>query len=234
MITNKILYLIFFTVLLSCENESTKNVRTIKKSTNSSKSNVEKRGNIKSQEELDLIKYYKSFLNPITDKIEGFEFKFGYNQYDEDKFGFDNPGYLEISKNGKIIFKDKFKGEGPVYIKSLGYHKLSGNKLLFSLNYGTEACDYVSHERYYVINSNDKISYINHYSAQSGGDGYASFFYDHIFPEDSLGEENTLLIIEGLKFHQHDQDDLFDTTRIYFTNNSFTLKKRTNNIGKAK
>ncbi len=168
------------------------------------------------------------------DEFEGYTFRCGYEKYDEDKFGFENPGFLEVFKNDKIIFKDTFKGQGDVYVKSLGYHKLSGNKLIFILNWGTEACDYTHHSKYYVITSDSKIIYLNEYWGMSGGDGYASRFYDHVFPEETLGMTNSILIVEGMKYHEHDQPDLSDTTYISFKGNEFSIIKTTNNLDEGK
>lgn len=163
-----------------------------------------------------------------------YQFETGYVKYDEEKYGFENPGYLNVKRAGKILFTDSFKGEGEVYIKSLGQHNLSGNKLFFTLNYGTEACDYISTSKYYVMIDDKRIKHLGDFISQSGGDGYASRFYDHIFPEDSCGKLNTLLIVEGLMFHEHDQPDLYDTTKITFDNSTFVIRKETNNLEKAK
>jgi hypothetical protein len=167
-------------------------------------------------------------------EFDGYKFDVGYEKYDEDKFGFSNPGYLRVRKDGEVIFKDSFKGEGEVYVKSYGVHSLSGNKLVFTLNWGTEAHDYIQYSKYYVINSENKVLYLNEYWSQSGGDGYASRYYEHIFPEDSSGVPNSLLIVEGMEFHEQDQPNQSDTTRIAFDGDSFRMVKPTNNLGKVK
>lgn len=165
---------------------------------------------------------------------DGYKFKFGYIKYDEEKFGFSNPGLLQVRKNGRVVLIDSFKGEGEVYMKSHGYHKLSGNKLVFTLNWGTEACDYWQHSRYYTITPEDKVFYLGEYLSASGGDGYASRYFEHIFPEDTAGRIDSLLIVEGIKFHERDQPDLFDTTHILFDGDKYNINKPTNNLEKAR
>ena len=177
---------------------------------------------------------YEDYLEPKEIEIDGYTFKVGYDEYDEEKFGFSNPGYLNIIKNEKVIFNDSFMGEGDVYIQSLKHHALSGDKLLFSLNWGTEACDYTQYAKYYTITPEGKVHYLNEYWSFSGGDGYASRYFEHIFPEDSLGKKNALLVVEGMKYHEHDQPDLSDTSRILFSGDKFQIIKKTNNLAKAK
>lgn len=163
----------------------------------------------------------------------GYTFKFGYEQYDEDKFGFDNPGYLKVFKGDKLIFKDKFEGEGEVSLKLLGYHDLSGKKLLFELYYGTEACDYVQTSSYYVVDANDTIRFLKNFWSATGGDHYTTRYYKTIFPKDTFGVPNTFKIVEGMVFHEHDQPDVADTTYIVFEDNRFSLSKPTDNLSKV-
>lgn len=174
-----------------------------------------------------------SMLTPREKKLEGFTFRYGYTAYDEEKYSLSNPGYLEVLKGNKVVFKDKFEGNDEPYITSLGYHNLDGNKLVFRLNYGTEACDYVQTSCYYVMNEDGSFRYINNYSSFTGGDHYASQHFSHIFPNDSLGKPNTLTIVEGITYHNHDKPDVADTTHITFKGNSFTIKKLTDNLSKA-
>jgi hypothetical protein len=186
------------------------------------------------EEKVDADQINKKYLEPKEIEFNGFKFRFGYEKYNEEKFGFSNPGFLHVLKNGKVIFKDSFKGEGEIFVESLGYHELSGNKLIFTLNWGTEACDYSQYSRYFYITPENKVHFLNEYWSSTGGDGYASRYYKHILPEDSAGVSNALLIIEGMEFHEHDQPDQSDTTRIAFNGNSYKLIKLTNNLGKVK
>jgi hypothetical protein len=173
-------------------------------------------------------------LKPQEIKIDDYTFTCGYEKYDEDKYGFSNPGYLEIRKNGNVIFKDTFEGEGETYVKSLGHHDLSGDKLFFTLNWGTEACDYSQESKYYFITPAGKVSYLKDYWSGSGGDGYASRYYEHIFPEDSAGMPYSLLIVEGMIFHEHDQPDRSDTTYVSFDKDTYKMNKPTDNLAKVK
>lgn len=174
-----------------------------------------------------------SMTKPNYENVGELKIEYGYLKYDEDKFGFSNPGYIRVFKGDQLVFEDSFKGEGPVDIESLGSQELAGQRLVFKLNHGTEACDYTRHSRYYVSIDN-KIYFLNEYYASTGGDQYASRFYEHILPNDSAGVANSILIVEGLIFHEHDQPDLFDTTYIKFANNKFNISKPTKNLDKAK
>lgn len=158
---------------------------------------------------------------------------FGYLKYDEEKYGFSNPGYFKIYKDKKLIYADSFKGEGDVSVESLGYLDLDGKKLLFRLNYGTEACDYAYTSKYYVADEN-KINFLKECYSITGGDQYSSKFYEHILPTDSSGQSNSLLIVEGQIFHEKDQPNRFDTTYIKFTGKQFTILKLTDNLSKVK
>lgn len=193
------------------------------------KGDAQKKAREDHQEDADEV-----FLVAKELKYKGYTFKFGFTDYDEDKYGFSNPAFLRVIKNEKIIFEDSFKGQGDIYVEPLSVHSLSGNKIVFTLNWGTEACDYNQCSRYYIINDQGKINFLNEYCSISGGDGYASRTFQHIFPEDSAGVKNTLVIVERMLFHEHDQPDLSDTIRILFDGNSFQINKLTNNLEKAK
>lgn len=176
-------------------------------------------------EDRELQEYYQSLLIPGKSTIGNYELKYGYTAYNEEKYGFQNPGYFQVYSKGKLIFKDQFKGEGAIYIKSLGYHQLSGKKLVLVLHYGTEACDYSQVARYYMIDSNQKGRFLRECYSSCGGDGYACHFYDQVFPEDSIGVANTILFIEGFRYLEHDEEDQIDTTKMIFTAGGFSTKK---------
>jgi hypothetical protein len=40
--------------------------------------------------------------------LEKYKIEFAYTEYNEEKYGFDNPGYLKVFKNNKVIFSDSF------------------------------------------------------------------------------------------------------------------------------
>jgi len=174
-----------------------------------------------------------AFLVPHEERLEGYTFKYGYTAYDEEKYGFSNPGYFEVLKGGSVIFKDAFKGEGEPYITSLGRHSLDGDKLVFQLHYGTEACDYTHTARYYVADAVGNFRFIKDYSSFTGGDQYASRYFMHILPKDSLGKPNTLTIVEGITYHEHDQPDRADTTHVVFSGSNFKVIKLSDNLSKA-
>jgi hypothetical protein len=174
---------------------------------------------------------FAEYLIPQQETLEGYTFRYGYTAYTEDEGS--NPGYLEVLKNGKVVFKDTFEGAGEPHITALGHHNLNGDKLVFQLNYGIEACDYNQTAQYYVVDGTGKFHYINSYWSGTGGDLYATRYFTHIFPADSLGKPNTLTIVEGITYHEHDQPDVADTTHIVFAGNSFKLNKLSDNLGKA-
>jgi len=175
--------------------------------------------------------YIEDLLTSKSLTRDGYTFKCGYLKYSTDSSN--NPGFLQVYKNEKLIFTDSFEGEGEVFVDTLGYHNVSGRKLFFALHYGTEACDIAQYTRFYVISPENKIAYLNYYVTQWGGDGYSGIGFDHYFPEDSSGTANTFKVVESLRYFEHDHPDRFDTTNISFTGNEFTISKLTNNIGKA-
>lgn len=173
-------------------------------------------------------------LIPHEKTLEGLTFRYGYTEYDEDVFGFENPGYLEVKKDGKLLFKDAFKGEGEPFVTSLGYHDLGGDKkLIFKLNYGTEACDYTQTSRYYVLNNDGSISYISEYWSAKSGDGYSNRHFKEIWPGDVAGQSNTLTIVEGIDFNDNSRPNQYDTARILFNGNAFKVQKLSDNLNRA-
>ncbi|MFP9114903.1 hypothetical protein ACLI1A_13285 [Flavobacterium sp. RHBU_3] len=176
---------------------------------------------------------YSSFLIPHEEDLEGYTFRYGYTAYNEDKYGHSNPGYIEVKKDGKVLYKNSFEGYDEPYINIKGVHNLNGNRLVFTLNYGTEACDYTQFSRYYVIHPDNSVSFLKECWGGWGGDFYATRYYKEFFPEDSAGIPNTMGIVEGILYNEHDQPDRVDTTRIIFSGNRFKAEKLTDNLAKA-
>lgn len=174
-----------------------------------------------------------SMTIPQYSQAGEYKVEYGYSKYDEEKFGHSNPGYMRVLKGDSLIFEDSFKGEGTVFFESFGYQELAGKKLVFALTNGTEACDYYSFSRYYV-SFGDKFYFLKTVTSFTGGDQYSSLFYDHIFPQDSAGIQNSILLVEGQVFYEHDQPDRSDTTLIHFTDHDFTMTKLTDNLSKVK
>jgi len=213
---NLITLTIFFEFVFACSRPKINNYNAVVNST-SDKSNT---------------KQLSEMTIPYKDNIEDYTFKYGYLIYDEEKHGFSNPGFLKIYKEDKLVFSDSFKGEGTVNLETLGHHDLHGDKLVFRLNYGTEACDYAYTSKYYIIDK-DQFKFLKECYFISGGDQYSSKFYKHIFSTDSAGQPNSILIVEGQIFHEKDQSDRFDTTFIKFENNKFEITKWTDNLSKV-
>lgn len=171
------------------------------------------------------------YLKPRDTVFNGYSFKYGYTTYNEE---FSNPGYLKVYKGEKELYKTTFKGEGDPYIQSFGYHELSGKKFVFALNYGVDACDYAHTVKYYFITPDDKVRPVKDTYSITGGDQYASRYYKEFFPEDSAGIANTIGIVEGMIFHEHDQPNQADTTHVIFNANAFKVEKYTDNLSKVK
>ena len=180
-------------------------------------------------EELQRKKEYEgNLLKPKSTVIGAYTLVYGYVKYDEDIYGWKNPGILEIYKKDKLIFSDSIKGYDELFAVSMGQHKLSGNKLIFTIDYGTQACDYTNVSRFYYIADNDQVRFIAEYSTASGD--YAAVGFDPVFPEDSNGVNNGLLIVESMYYKEHDQPDKHDTTYIEFDKLNFTIHKLSHHI----
>ena len=78
------------------------------------------------------------------------------------------------------------------------------------------------------------MHFINEYWSNTGGDGYATRYYSHILPNENEGIPNSIIILEGMIFHEKDQPNQEDTTILYFYNNNFKTQKITNNLSKVK
>lgn len=170
---------------------------------------------------------------PHSKSIGNYRMVFGYVHYDENKYGFSNPGYLKIFLGEEQIYLDSFKGEGPLEVKSLGIQDLNGMKQIFEFDHGTRACDYWNYARYFAIDQK-KVYYLGEFSGASSGDQYSSIFYEPILPTDSLGIPNTIQVVQGQIFHEQDRPNLFDTTYFEFGMNGFTRRKPTNNLNSGK
>lgn len=220
MVSSKMGCLFLVPLFLGCGNPAPKAAekdRVAKKSTDSVPAKAEK-------EVLTAVVDQTAVLH--KKHFAGYDFEFGYTKFDPESF--ENPGYLRVLHHGETVFSDKFEGEGEVFVESLGFHALSGKKLVFTLNYGTAACDYTQSTLYYAIDSNHRVKFLKECYASCGGDGYACHIFKHIFPGDSLGKPNTIFFAEGFVYNEHDQEDQIDTTRITFSKNAFKVKKLTN------
>jgi hypothetical protein len=48
-----------------------------------------------------------------------YKIEFAYTAYNEEKYGFQNPGYLKVYKNNKMIFSDVFLGDNELTVLQL-------------------------------------------------------------------------------------------------------------------
>ena len=220
-----IFYFILFFTLLSCRESST---------------NSEKDIPVKVSKE-DSLKAFQSMIKPSVNEdsiqdvkllikqkqvLGGYRVEFAYSAYNEEKYGFQNPGFLKVYKNNKMIFSDVFYGDNELYILPLENLNTDKDKIFFTLNWGLEACDYVQTSRFYCITADDKVHKLGDHWAMSTGDGYSSRNYDYFFSQDN----HNLMVVESLFFHEHDKKDLSDTIVYTFEEDKFKVRRLSNHL----
>ncbi len=226
-----------FFSLISCEESSTKTSEITVSA---------KRVHLKQSE--DSIRIFQSLMNHsisedslqtlqlLTKRKEflgAYRVEFGYTAYNEDKYGFKNPGFLKVYKNNKMIFSDVFLGHNDLTFYNLGKHHVNGNKLFFILNWGLEACDYTQTSRFYCISPDDKIHKLGDHWSMSTGDGYSSRSFEYFFTHYQHDKPNNLVVVESLFFHEHDQKDISDTIVYTFEGDKFKVNKLSNHLKSA-
>jgi hypothetical protein len=164
---------------------------------------------------------YNGVFSKKDTNLYGYHFVFGYHQYDEEKFGFSNPGYLNIYKNEELIFTDNFEAYEELSIKTYGFHNFEKQILIFSLNWGLEACDYINPSLFYGI-GNLKVYKIEEFYRQSTD--YASKFYEIIYPEDPNGIKNILTVIDKINYPSGEEPNKRDTLYFEMTKSGFVKK----------
>ncbi len=157
-----------------------------------------------------------------------YKIEFGYTAYNEEKYGFDNPGYLKVFKNNKVIFSDSFLGDHELFVFTLD-NKVDNN-LFFTLNWGKEACDYQQTSRFYCITTDDKVHKLGDHWTASSGDGYSSRSFEHFYKQNPQDNSSQLLVIESLFFHEHDKKDLIDTIVYTLKENNFKSTRLSNHL----
>ena len=162
--------------------------------------------------------------------MEGYVFRTFYTSYDQYKYGLSNPACLEVYRNDELLFKENFKAYDELSLVSKGYHNLGGKKLIFTLEYGTEANDYIRASRYYAISDNHTVVFLR--QLWSSSSDYANRYFEHVFPEDTSGFPDRLMIVEGLSFKEKDLPNRYDTTHIDFSKSGFAVKKLSNRLEK--
>jgi hypothetical protein len=173
----------------------------------------------------------ENYLAFKTLNYEGYAIKYRYLKHETGEEGSgENPALLQVYKNEKLIFTDSFKAEGDMYIDTLGYHAVSGQKLFFILNYGIEACDYAQTGRYYFISPESGVHYLKDFYAGCGGDGYSCKSYKHYFPGDSSGITDGFRVIDALRYNKHEQPDKFDTIDWQFEKDKCKITKQTHHL----
>lgn len=173
----------------------------------------------------------KNYLAFTTVPYQGYAIKYRYLKHEIGEEGSGvNPALLQVYKNEKLIFTDSFKAEGDLYIDTLGYHGVSGQKLFFRLNFGIEACDYTQTGRYYFISPESGIHYLKDFFSGCGGDGYSCKIYKHYFPGDSSGITDGFRVIDALRYNEHNEPDKFDTTDWHFEGDKFNITKQTHHF----
>lgn len=154
-----------------------------------------------------------------------YKIEFAYTAYNEEKYGFQNPGYLKVYKNNKMIFSDVFLGDNELTVLQLK-NQDDKDPIFFTLNWGVEACDYVQTSRFYCITANDKVHKLGDHWASSTGDGYSSRNFDYFISQDN----GNLTVVESLFYHKHDKKDLSDTIIYTFEEDKFKVHRLSNHI----
>lgn len=149
------------------------------------------------------------------------DFFSGYEEYDEDKYGFQNPAYLRAFIDEELVFQETFEAYESHWMNSAGSYVFADTLNFFKLNYGLEAHDYVVAERLIAI-SNNSIQTVCEYDFQSTG--YASRFPEYVYPSDSGGVNNTIILINRVVYRTGEEPNLADTTLYEYINAEF--KKR--------
>jgi hypothetical protein len=164
---------------------------------------------------------YNGVFSKNDTNLFGYQFVFGYHQYDEDKYGFSNPGYINIYKNGELIFTDNINAYEELSIKTYGFHNFEKQMLIYSLNWGLEACDYINYSLYYGI-SDLKVYKIEEFYTQSTD--YASKYYEIVYPEDINGIKNILTVIDKIDYPSGEEPNIRDTLYFEMTKSGFVKK----------
>lgn len=191
----------------------------------------------------DSLKAFQSMMKPSVNEdsiqnakllikqkqvLGGYRVEFAYSAYNEEKYDFQNPGFLKVYKNNKMIFSDVFYGDNELTVLHL---KNQGDKdnIFFTLNWGLKACDYVNTSRFYCITADDKVYKLGDHWATSTGDGYSSRNFEYFFNQDN----HNLMVVESLFFHEHDQKDVSDTIVYTFEEDKFKVHRLSNHLKSA-
>jgi len=155
----------------------------------------------------------------------------GYKQYSEDEFVFNNPAYLKIFKDEKLIFEDSFKGYSDIRFQDFGGYLFNDSIQLFTLTYGLEACDYINSSRLYFI-SDKKVGLIDEFDSQSTD--WASRYPTYRFPSDSGGVKNHILVIDNIYYKDGEETDKADTVDYLYEDGLFKKETKKWNSPKQK
>jgi len=149
------------------------------------------------------------------------DFFSGYEEYDEDKYGFQNPAYLKTFIGGELVFQETFEAYESHWMNTAGTYEFKDTLNFYKLNYGLEAHDYIVAERLVAV-SNKNVQTVCEYDFQSTD--YASRFPEYVYPSDSGGINNTIIVINRVVYRTGEEPNLADTTFYDYTNAEF--KKR--------
>lgn len=221
-------YFILFFTLLSCRESSTNSEKDIPVKVSKGDSLKAFQSMMKPSVNEDSIQDAKLLIKQ-KQVLGGYRVEFAYSAYNEEKYGFQNPGFLKVYKNNKMIFSDVFYGDSELYVLSLENLSTNKDKIFFTLNWGLEACDYVQTSRFYCITADDKVHKLGDYWAMSTGDGYSSRNYDYFFSQDN----HNLIVVESLFFHEHDKKDISDTIVYTFEEDKFKVRRLSNHLKSA-
>ncbi|MCP4761914.1 MAG: hypothetical protein GY870_09030 [archaeon] len=233
--TRFFIWIVITLLVLGCSNQSRKN--NIKQSDNLSMDNIQPSTDSIVKPEINITsETHKSdsiisLLQAIADtSTHHFSFSLdrnpnvrlliftGYKIYSDDEFEFNNPAYLKVFKNNSLIFNDSFSGYEEIRFNDFSGCLLNDSISFFSLTYGTEACDFINPSRlYYVIN--EKIGFIEEFYSQSTD--YASKSTEFVFPTDSGGLRNHIVVIEKIDYRTDEEPNKADTSFYKYKGDKF-------------
>ena len=159
--------------------------------------------------------FHFSFKNANQSAIDFFS---GYVEYDEDKYGFQNPAYLKLFIHGELVFEETFEAYEDHWMEYAGTYEFSDTIDFYKLIYGLEASDYIVTERLIAI-SNSKVQTVDEFAFQATD--YASRYTEYIYPPDFGGLTNTIITIDRIDYRTEEEPNLADTTYYDYINSEF-------------
>ncbi|CAM1363509.1 protein of unknown function [Tenacibaculum soleae] len=233
---NKIIGFLIIILFSACQNKIDKkklnNENIIKTSTetsdsikikNTTKTNIPQK--LKDSEINELIQladtsdlnFYYSFLDLEKRKIEFFT---GYTSYNEEENGYNNPAYIKVFIENYLVYNELFEAYEDIRILKMGTYNFMEKLDFYSIEYGLEAHDYLNFQRLFFI-KNKSFNYIDEFTSQSTD--YASRYTEFLFPTDSSGIKNQIIVLDKIDYHTEEEPNRRDT--LYYKYDGTEFKK---------